>query len=58
LPRTQPALIAEQYHGIRLAPGYPACPDHTEKGELLLKNNRARLIGFDLRTEVVIQWLP
>ena len=28
------ALIAEQYRGIRPAPGYPACPDHTEKGSL------------------------
>jgi 5-methyltetrahydrofolate--homocysteine methyltransferase len=28
------ALIAERYHGIRPAPGYPACPDHTEKGAL------------------------
>ena len=27
-------LIAEQYRGIRPAPGYPACPDHTEKGPL------------------------
>jgi 5-methyltetrahydrofolate--homocysteine methyltransferase len=27
-------LIAEQYRGIRPAPGYPACPDHTEKGAL------------------------
>ena len=26
-----PALIAEQYHGIRPAPGYPACPDHSVK---------------------------
>ena len=25
------ALIAEKYQGIRPAPGYPACPDHTEK---------------------------
>ena len=25
------ALIKEQYRGIRPAPGYPACPDHTEK---------------------------
>jgi 5-methyltetrahydrofolate--homocysteine methyltransferase len=24
-------LIDEKYHGIRPAPGYPACPDHTEK---------------------------
>jgi 5-methyltetrahydrofolate--homocysteine methyltransferase len=28
------ALIAERYRGIRPAPGYPACPDHTEKGPL------------------------
>jgi 5-methyltetrahydrofolate--homocysteine methyltransferase len=28
------ALIKEQYQGIRPAPGYPACPDHTEKGTL------------------------
>ena len=28
------ALIAEEYAGIRPAPGYPACPDHTEKGDL------------------------
>jgi 5-methyltetrahydrofolate--homocysteine methyltransferase len=27
-------LIAEQYAGIRPAPGYPACPDHTEKAKL------------------------
>ena len=27
-------LIAERYRGIRPAPGYPACPDHTEKGKL------------------------
>ncbi|MDD2760027.1 MAG: vitamin B12 dependent-methionine synthase activation domain-containing protein, partial [Methylomonas sp.] len=28
------ALIAEAYQGIRPAPGYPACPDHTEKAKL------------------------
>ena len=28
------ALIEEKYRGIRPAPGYPACPDHTEKGPL------------------------
>jgi 5-methyltetrahydrofolate--homocysteine methyltransferase len=28
------ALIAEKYRGIRPAPGYPACPDHTAKGPL------------------------
>ncbi|HSS26742.1 MAG TPA: methionine synthase [Usitatibacter sp.] len=31
---TSDDLIAEKYRGIRPAPGYPACPDHTEKGEL------------------------
>ena len=28
------ALVAEKYRGIRPAPGYPSCPDHTEKGAL------------------------
>ncbi|MDO8466282.1 MAG: vitamin B12 dependent-methionine synthase activation domain-containing protein, partial [Gallionella sp.] len=28
------AMIAESYRGIRPAPGYPACPEHTEKGPL------------------------
>ncbi|MDH5736537.1 MAG: methionine synthase, partial [Gammaproteobacteria bacterium] len=28
------ALVEEQYKGIRPAPGYPACPDHTEKSKL------------------------
>ena len=27
-------LIAERYRGVRPAPGYPACPDHTAKGPL------------------------
>nr|MCU0341487.1 methionine synthase [Spirosomataceae bacterium] len=27
-------LIAEKYDGIRPAPGYPACPDHTEKAKM------------------------
>ena len=31
---TNAELIAEKYRGIRPAPGYPACPDHTEKGTL------------------------
>jgi 5-methyltetrahydrofolate--homocysteine methyltransferase len=39
------ALIAEKYRGIRPAPGYPACPDHTEKGPLfkLLAAERIKL---------------
>jgi 5-methyltetrahydrofolate--homocysteine methyltransferase len=38
------ALIAEKYVGIRPAPGYPACPEHSEKGtlfELLDAGNNA-----------------
>ncbi|MBD1586308.1 methionine synthase [Pseudomonas typographi] len=38
------ALIREQYQGIRPAPGYPACPDHTEKATLfalLDENNQS-----------------
>ncbi|MEJ0036618.1 MAG: methionine synthase [Gammaproteobacteria bacterium] len=31
---TNDQLIHEQYQGIRPAPGYPACPDHTEKAKL------------------------
>jgi 5-methyltetrahydrofolate--homocysteine methyltransferase len=31
---TNEDLIRERYRGIRPAPGYPACPDHTEKGPI------------------------
>jgi 5-methyltetrahydrofolate--homocysteine methyltransferase len=31
---TNDELIAEKYRGIRPAPGYPSCPDHTEKATL------------------------
>ena len=31
---TIPEMIHEKYRGIRPAPGYPACPDHTEKGTI------------------------
>lgn len=40
------SLIAEKYRGIRPAPGYPACPDHTEKGELF------RVLEATCHTEV------
>ncbi len=48
------AMIAEKYRGIRPAPGYPACPDHTEKGALfdLLDAKRA---GITL-TESFAMW--
>ena len=41
------ALIAERYRGIRPAPGYPACPDHTEKGPLFRMLN-AEAVGIIL----------
>ena len=40
-------LIAERYRGIRPAYGYPACPDHTEKGRLF-DILGARSVGLDL----------
>ena len=42
------ALIAEQYRGIRPAPGYPACPDHTEKGTLFALLDAEARIGITL----------
>lgn len=40
-------LIKEQYQGIRPAPGYPACPDHTVKPEMF-KLLQAEAIGMEL----------
>jgi len=41
-------LIRERYQGIRPAPGYPACPDHTEKGTLFELTNAEEEIGVSL----------
>jgi 5-methyltetrahydrofolate--homocysteine methyltransferase len=41
-------LIAEKYRGIRPAAGYPACPDHTEKGTLW------RLLDVQAKTGMLI----
>jgi 5-methyltetrahydrofolate--homocysteine methyltransferase len=41
-------LIKEQYSGIRPAPGYPACPDHTEKHKLFDWLNVEENIGISL----------
>jgi len=41
-------LIAEAYRGIRPAPGYPACPDHTAKGELFRLLQAERHAGMRL----------
>ncbi|MCB9106201.1 MAG: methionine synthase [Anaerolineales bacterium] len=42
------ALIKEKYRGIRPAPGYPACPDHTEKGPLFELLNVPKRIDLHL----------
>ena len=42
------ALIEERYHGIRPAPGYPACPDHTEKALLWKLLDAERQAGIIL----------
>lgn len=41
-------LIKEKYQGIRPAPGYPACPDHTEKYKLFNMLNVTENIGIEL----------
>jgi 5-methyltetrahydrofolate--homocysteine methyltransferase len=41
-------LIAEKYQGIRPAPGYPACPDHTEKKRLFELLDAEKQIGIQL----------
>ncbi|MFT5337313.1 MAG: 5-methyltetrahydrofolate--homocysteine methyltransferase [Luteibaculaceae bacterium] len=41
-------LIAEEYTGIRPAPGYPACPDHTEKTTLFEWLNAEACTGVSL----------
>jgi 5-methyltetrahydrofolate--homocysteine methyltransferase len=48
-------LIKEQYAGIRPAPGYPACPDHTEKQLLWKLLDVERVTGIEL-TESMAMW--
>jgi 5-methyltetrahydrofolate--homocysteine methyltransferase len=48
-------LIAEKYRGIRPAPGYPAQPDHTEKGTLFALLDGENSIGVKL-TESFAMW--
>ena len=42
------ALIDETYRGSRPAPGYPACPDHTQKGDLFALLEAPRATGMEL----------
>jgi 5-methyltetrahydrofolate--homocysteine methyltransferase len=48
-------LIHEKYRGIRPAPGYPACPDHTEKGTLWKLLDVKKSAGIEL-TESFAMW--
>ncbi len=48
-------LIAERYAGIRPAPGYPACPEHTEKQTLWSLLDVERNTGMEL-TESMAMW--
>jgi 5-methyltetrahydrofolate--homocysteine methyltransferase len=45
---TNEQLIREEYHGIRPAPGYPACPDHSEKAKLW------RLLDVERRAGILL----
>jgi 5-methyltetrahydrofolate--homocysteine methyltransferase len=49
------ALIREEYKGIRPAPGYPACPDHTEKELLFQMLDATKITGVKL-TESFAMW--
>jgi 5-methyltetrahydrofolate--homocysteine methyltransferase len=48
-------IISEKYRGIRPAAGYPACPDHTEKGTLWRLLDVERATGMKL-TESFAMW--
>ncbi|WP_037058748.1 MULTISPECIES: methionine synthase [unclassified Psychrobacter] len=52
---TNDELIKEKYVGIRPAPGYPACPEHTEKGKLFDWLGTTSAIGTTL-TESFAMW--
>ena len=48
-------LIAERYRGIRPAPGYPACPEHTEKATIWDLLDVRKRTGIEL-TESMAMW--
>ncbi|OBB16667.1 methionine synthase [Mycolicibacterium setense] len=49
------ALIGEKYRGIRPAPGYPACPEHTEKATLWTLMDVKERTGIEL-TDSMAMW--
>ena len=52
---TEEDLIFERYRGVRPAPGYPACPDHTEKGTIWNLLDVEAATGIQL-TESFAMW--
>ena len=52
---TTAQIIAEKYRGIRPAPGYPACPDHTEKATIWRLLNVQENTGITI-TESFAMW--
>lgn len=51
-------LIAERYQGIRPAPGYPACPEHTEKLGLFSLLDAERRTGVELTESCAMSPAP
>jgi 5-methyltetrahydrofolate--homocysteine methyltransferase len=49
------ALVAERFRGIRPAPGYPACPEHTEKRTLFAVLDASRTAGISLTESCAMQ---
>lgn len=47
-------LIREDYSGIRPAPGYPACPDHTEKHKLFALLDAENSVGITLTSSLAM----
>ena len=52
---TPAELVQEKYRGIRPAPGYPGCPDHTEKGKIWSLLNVQENTGIEI-TESYAMW--
>lgn len=52
---TNTEMIEEKYRGIRPAPGYPACPDHTEKATIWELLDVEQTTGIEL-TESMAMW--
>ncbi len=55
---TSKELVEEKYIGIRPAPGYPACPDHTEKYKLFKLLNASENAGIILTESLAMDPAP